>query len=833
MFTKRYDIKNKGDAIVVSECKIGGTILLFDILFSIFELIFLYIIISDWDETCFYVAIFILLVWRMLHIVERRYIIRPDSIIIKHGIIRKRIPLDKVDFCFYSSRSYMTLVDDKGKETTIDLIHLPDEVDDAVTATLKNCNIKIRRVGAFEKDKEPGKHNYHFKMYQKGRVGAYITFIVLTLLLDVPFGIWIFQEESMRLRLFLLACILAYTALWVFLALKMTQTIYVDGENIEIRSSFKKPVKLNVKDISWVHNELKHHSTNTGGYDVEELEIHVGDEILSLSGNISRAYKSYDLFLAYLQDYDVPFSLEEGKLLTYETVEENSEKEIHEILNKEEHAFTCNDDYVIENGLFEGRILDKELAVDGEYDAYIKKHLRLARIIRALYFISSITLIITMIACRADAIGFIPALAIPGTIFVGMLLVSSLDDLISFKDITRNATCYKATIFMADLLSKEQTVMYAYDSGDKIRVIEPLEINKKMSQADYEALYNVPTYIWANPAAVPNCVEGSEEKPFGKSKYVRKVFLYLLLEVVLILGSIGLNNLVKGRQGLNLTENDNYEAVLYDYEDSFDENDPSGSSKVFPQDYTEIYTDTYKWAADATALYAYLEYGDAKYIGGHPRTYDSKTEEKLFLEKAWKITDRESAKKKIDDVITYGHQSKCRAYTESSDEVEQLISAIKADYGDSFSFEDSMEIDEAYFEKNDISIEYFYAVKGAACANVRFGENGLAAYDYERLLRVINMFNDCGYLSDDEYMGLVHNLDVALQKQYKSFADIHECYLYGEMFRLAQVDDNSNQTIEDIETALKTMGSERLYSSIERDYNTELSVDWKDLLVSE
>ncbi len=833
MFKKRYEIKNKGDALIANDSKIAGAILIFDLMFGAIELLLLYFVIADRDEGALYIAIGVLLVWLLLRCLERKYIIRPDSITIKHGIFRKRIPLDKIEYCFHSSRSYMTLVDSKGRETTIDLMHLPDEADDAIVATLKNCNIKIRRVGSFEKDREPGKHNYHFKMYQKGRVGGYITFVVLSLLLDVPFGVLLFEEESVGIRLFLLGSMIAYTALWVFLALKTTQTVYVDGENIEIRSCLKKTIKLNVKEISWVHNELKHYSSNGGGYDVEELEIHVGDEILKASGNISRAYKCYDLFLAYLQDYGVPFSLEEGKLLTYEKVEENSTKDIPELFNQEEHAFSCNTDYLIENGLFEGRILNKELGVEGDYDAYIKKHLVFARIIRILYFLTSITLIITMIACRANLIGLVVAFAIPGAMFVGLFILSSIDDLISFNDITKNGKCYKATVFWADMLSKDQTVMFAYDNGDNICLIEPLEINSKMSQADYEALYNVPTYIWANLSKVPYCIEGSEQKPFGKGKYVRKLILLLLLEVALILGSIGLNNFVRARQGLNLTENNNYEDVLYNYDESFDENNPSESAMSFPHDDTEISTDSYIWAANATAIYAYLEYGDTRYIGGHPRIPDSQEDEKQFLEKAWKITDRESAQEKIDSVITYGHQAKCRAFIENSDDVKQLVSAIEADYGDSFSLEDALEIDEAYFDKNDISTDRFYAVKGAACTVVRFGENGLAAYDYERLLRVINMCNDCGYLSDDEYMGFVHNLDLALQKQYKSFADIHECYLYGEMFRLGKVDDYSNQIVEDIVVALKAMDSDGLYSKIENSYKVKLSEDWKDMLVSE
>ena len=47
------------------------------------------------------------------------------------------------------------------------------------------------------------------------------------------------------------------------------------------------------------------------------------------------------------------------------------------------------------------------------------------------------------------------------------------------------------------------------------------------------------------------------------------------------------------------------------------------------------------------------------------------------MEKAWKISDRDSAMEVIDKQITYGHQAKCRAYIQSNSRTKKAIEALE------------------------------------------------------------------------------------------------------------------------------------------------------------
>ena len=835
MLEKRYEPRVRDNKVTIIDNRYAFVYLL--MLFMMAFLLIAFIICGAKDkETLMIVVIGIavgfLFFAFLISGLECKYVIRPESISIMYGIFGKKIHLDKVTQCFYNSKSYITLLDEKGKENTIDLTHLYPDSDKFFTDALRNMNVRIREIGDYVETTDGTNFNYRFDMKQKDAAVIIVIFLFMALFLDSVFLAGM-PGSDFTVRLLLLAFAIGNTALWLFFAEKLTCTVSVKGEIIEVRRWFKKTRSINVKDISWVHTELKHHSNRYGGKDIEEMEIHLGDEILKLPVNIGRAYTNYDLFVAYLQDNGVPFSLADSELYTYEEAKEDSEKDIPELFNLNEHAFTVDDNYIIENGIFAGKKFNEELFQNvGSTDTNTKNRVManqiLGKIASIMYFANSFVFIAAMLLLRAKVIGVVTAFAVPLGVFIGVLLLSVITELLNYLTITKDASRFAATVFHAHTVDKELTVVYAYDAGDEVRLAEPLFLNSNLKQKDYEALYNVPTYIWANPQNSPLCVEGTDTKPLGKGKTIAKLVILAVLEIAIIIGCVFIHRVSAENSVGEKTENTDRESILYTYDVNYEEDLANGTDLAFKDEDTEMSTATYKWAAEATTIYSYLEGGNTKYIGGHSRADNSGDEAKEFLEKAWKISDRDSAMEVIDKQITYGHQAKCRAYIQSNSRTKKAIEALERDYGQSFSFEDSFDIDEAYFEENNISTKDFYNTKGAACAYMRFGENGLAAYDYMRLIRVIKICYDCEYLSADECMGLIHNMELAIQKQYGSFEEINECYLYGEMFRVAG--NHSNNNLNDIAYALNEIRNDNVYAKSDIDFGTELTIDWKELL---
>ncbi len=80
-------------------------------------------------------------------------------------------------------------------------------------------------------------------------------------------------------------------------------------------------------------------------------------------------------------------------------------------------------------------------------------------------------------------------------------------------------------------------------------------------------------------------------------------------------------------------------------------------------------------------------------------------------------------------------------------------------------------------------------------------------------------------------MQLLYNMDAVLQQQYSSFEDIHECYYYGQMFRLKEINDDTEDVILNDQSVIKEMRTSDFYSSIESDYNLPITEDWHDLII--
>ncbi len=757
-----------------------------------------------------------------------KYIIKSDSISVGFGVFRRTVKLDRVVQCYADTNRYYNLVEENGRETRIDLMNLPEEAESYFVEAFRNNNISIRKIGVFEESEKivVGSPNTNFVMKRRDAMAVGLMELLIIMVVTVPLIILgLMEDATISIKLILIGVGVGFALLMHFVFNKYTTKITVDGDTITYKAWFRKPVSVNLKDISWVGWDwVKVNNAPP----VQELQLHVGDKVLNTPADVSRDYLKYDMFVAYLQDNGVKMSLDPEELLTYEKVLEDEKKDVPELLNTEEYAFSCNDDYIIENGIFEGMKLDDELDEEPTVSRGVAFIAGLQKFNKFVYFFTSIATFILLIIARAKLIGIITCFIGIGILYTLVFLISAIIDVLGFNLITKNAKCYKATVFNSRIRKEEKTVYYAYDAGDCVRLIEALDVNEKLTEKDYKLRYNVPIYIWANPDKLSLAVEGTSEKPNGKSKKVLKLILIILLELVLIIAA--LFSLALSDKHYEKTENDGYESLLVEYDENYGEYGTE-NDLVFPYENMEKSTIAYKWACKVTSIYAYLEDGNAEVLGGHARNWDSYFEGKEFLEKAWKITDRQTTIEQIEKQIKYGHQASCRAYIEQDKNVKKAIDAIERDYGDDFDYKDAINITEEYFEENGISTKEFYRTKGAACAYVRFGEDALAAYDYLRLIRVVNICNECCFLTDDEFMNHLYNFDVALQQQYDSFEDIHECYYYGEMFRLAERSDYADETINDIVSAIDNLEADTYYISADAEFKNEIVKDWLELLV--
>ncbi len=285
----------------------------------------------------------------------------------------------------------------------------------------------------------------------------------------------------------------------------------------------------------------------------------------------------------------------------------------------------------------------------------------------------------------------------------------------------------------------------------------------------------------------------------------------------------------------DITDNPDYQKLLVAYDETYDPWENSDTDMVAPYINAEAVCSSYQWGAHVTSLYAYLENNkhNKNCLGAYGKSSMSFVDSQDYLEGAWGITDRDSAKATIEKMISRGHQAKCRAYIQKDSATQSLIAAIKASYGDSFTFENVKDIDKDFFKNNKVPTNDLYKVKAAACTAVLFGEDGLAGYDYMRMLRVVAFSEDSRFLSVPEYLEYAYNLTSVLQKKYGSFEEIHQCYYLGEMFRSADPNNkDSLSELEEILDAISTMKGDGFYDEIEADYNMSIVKDWDDVLIT-
>lgn len=255
------------------------------------------------------------------------------------------------------------------------------------------------------------------------------------------------------------------------------------------------------------------------------------------------------------------------------------------------------------------------------------------------------------------------------------------------------------------------------------------------------------------------------------------------------------------------------------YKELLPEFDDTTYNASDPRHYDGNTTEEYRWAAHATSIYAKLLNGNPDVLCGTAvNTQQELDTYTAFLRLSWGIDSRSSAKEKLNKTIKYGYRAKYKTYVKSNSDVKKAIKAIKRDFGEDLTFGEVGAITADYFEKNHISTDEFLKVKAAACTYIRFGESGLDAYDYLRLIRTTYLCYKCGYLSRNEYLGFIAKLNDAMKYEYYGFEEIHECYYYGEMFRRKELNTDNLSTTNDIRSAINLMMDTGYYYKIDQEY---------------
>ena len=234
----------------------------------------------------------------------------------------------------------------------------------------------------------------------------------------------------------------------------------------------------------------------------------------------------------------MPFSLEKEELITYESVEEDADKPIQEILNTEEFAFSADEDCIIENGIFKGKRLIEEESIEIDYTSFIKKYRPLNYIKKAFIATPVWIGLATLILAKAEVLSYITAILIPVAVFVVGIILGYIDNFLIRVDIRKDAHLYKATVLKADVLSKSKYVVYAYEDEEGVKLIEPMDIASNLSQKDWEDQYNRPINVWIDINKFPYCIEEDVNDADTNKKTIITIALYITVVAIIVVAAV-------------------------------------------------------------------------------------------------------------------------------------------------------------------------------------------------------------------------------------------------------------------------------------------------------
>lgn len=214
---------------------------------------------------------------------------------------------------------------------------------------------------------------------------------------------------------------------------------------------------------------------------------------------------------------------------------------------------------------------------------------------------------------------------------------------------------------------------------------------------------------------------------------------------------------------------------------------------------------TVRWIIDAYAIYVPFENGEYGELGGHSREDWDQEQVKEYLSDWWGITSRATATRTISQMLKKGTRASYRHAFETY---------LKKGYlsMDENGYVDIISISEIP-EDEQCRTWVCYDAYG------HLDTRGVDAWDYVRIMRITGLCYQCGYISLEECLDQCLPIAQRLQKEYGSFEEIFESYIYGYQFWKNDSDDDR------IYFYWRAAGE--AVENIQSEYNTELVKDWE------
>lgn len=214
---------------------------------------------------------------------------------------------------------------------------------------------------------------------------------------------------------------------------------------------------------------------------------------------------------------------------------------------------------------------------------------------------------------------------------------------------------------------------------------------------------------------------------------------------------------------------------------------------------------TVRWIIDAYAIYVPFENGEYGELGGHSREDWDQERVKEYLSDWWGITNRTTATRTIRQVLKKGTRASYRHAFETYLK-KGYLSMDEDGYVDIISISEIPEDEQC---------------RAWVCYDAygHLDTRGVDAWDYIRIMRITGLCYQCGYISLEECLDQCLPIAQRLQKEYGSFEEIFESYIYGYQF---WKNDSNDDKIYFYRYA-----AEEACENIQSEYNIELVKDWE------
>lgn len=381
------------------------------------------------------------------------------------------------------------------------------------------------------------------------------------------------------------------------------------------------------------------------------------------------------------------------------------------------------------------------------------------------------------------------------------LLVGRLMEEKNERRIAVNARPYEATVIdfiVMDRHDSNYVKIYEFkDEFGNLHIVESVRQKYLRKNQNAEDMIGAKVTIWYAPKYSIQVLEGAERpviKPFYKEWHgIWSVACIAFACVLYVIA--GTNYEPKDAVGKSLE----IEWAKECEEDNLTQAD--------------IESDTVQWICNTYAIRAEFDGGELHTIGIFEPTEENAEEVQEYLEEVWGITNRKTAIDTINRVLEHGTRQKYKKFVKTMEE-------------DGWFELEKEEAEEQILYETLEEKEYRY--EGAYKAYMKFGEKGIDAWDYCRMIRIAGECYVAGYFNLEECMNQCLPIAQQLQEEFDSWEEMNQSYLYGYMYWSKTKEDGHSKAVnmwELEEWRLQTMEN----GPYELEYDIELTDTWSSV----